>query len=128
MHLRQRVRPVGIESDRHQHDIWLEAAQGRREYLLGYRAVRLVAAPAGQWNVNGRTGPVILSNVLDASSARVKRVLMRRVIEYVRATEEDVLGAIAVVDVDVQHRHTLCPAFVNCPISSDCHVIEETES
>src|SRR5438309_968232 len=101
-HVPERVRGVGVEAGRDEHELWLESLDGRLDdaredvEILGVPAARL------QRHVEGRLGLVV-----GAAATWIEGPLVERDEEDAVVVAKDRVRPVAVMDVEVDDRHAL---------------------
>ncbi len=103
----QQLRPMGFE---------------RGQPVLADGRPKLIAAAAG-----GERDVDHVRTELFHARIRIQRMLERRDHQHARIVGEDLLGAVAVVDVEVDHRHALEGVRGERVRHADGDVVEETE-
>ena len=124
-HPRQRVAVVPVEARRQQDHVGREAAQRRHHHLLEAQPVGVVAAALRQRDVDLAAPGQALAGDAGLAGARVEGRLMGADEEHVRVRQEDVLRAVAVVDVVVDDGHPR-PLLAGGG-GGDGHVVEQAE-
>ena len=92
---------VGVEAGGHDHEIRLELAEHRDHHAGEHRLIVLVDGADLDRQVDREPSPRVAADLFSGAGARVIRILVHRHVEHVRIGLEDVLRAVAVVDVVV---------------------------
>ena len=82
-------------------------ARDRRHHVLDEGEELLAAGPGRHRQVDRVALPLPVARVLGRPGARIERPLVDAGVEHVAVGGEDRLGAVAVVDVPVEHQHPL---------------------
>ena len=97
----QRIVAMGIEAGRDQDELRPEGQRLRSEFLIK-RANQFVIARAGrQRHVQGEAGPCTPPHLIARAGSGIAGVLVRAEVQDGRVVVEDVLGAVAVVDIPI---------------------------
>ena len=119
----ERVVGVRVEAGRDEQQVGLEAdAPPARPISSNARRYSSSPEPAGSGTLTRRLVPLVRP-----ARARIERPLVDRHVEDGRVVAEDVLRAVAVVDVPVDDRHALEPELGLRRARRDRDVVEEAE-
>src|SRR5258708_6947913 len=126
-HAAQRIGLPGVEAGREEEDVGSEAPQGGEDPALDRFGVAVVAGAGGQWHVDGEALAGPSPGFARGAGAGVKGELVGAGVEDVGSCLEDVLRAVAVVDVEVEDRHPRGAAAAQV-LGGDRGVVEEAEA
>ena len=102
-----------------------EGIERRQDHASCHRLAELRAAVAG---AQRRVEDVARPRLLHRAGAGIERHLVGRAIEQIGIGPEDVLRAVAVVHVEVDHRHALGTMGGACVVGGDRGLVEEAEA
>ncbi len=103
LHLRQRILDVRVVAHRQDREVRGEGRQDRHDHPRQHVGVVVVAGAGLDGHVDGASPAGAEADLGHRAGARVARVLVGRDVEDGLVVLEDLLGAVAVVDVDVDH-------------------------
>mmetsp|Transcript_6962 Transcript_6962/g.29423 ORF Transcript_6962/g.29423 Transcript_6962/m.29423 type:complete len:668 (+) Transcript_6962:319-2322(+) len=112
---------VGVKAGRHEDHLGLETLQSRQPHGLDHLA-HLAAAGVGRDRHIDHIGALG-----HRAAVGVERILEQADHQHPVVAGDDVLGAIAVVDIEVHDGHALQAAHVQRMPCRDCHVVEEAK-
>jgi len=120
----QGIVDVGVEARRDHDEIGREGLERRQDLARHRVAERLAARAGGERRVDDVADPGLLAG----AGARVVRPLMGRGVKQAGVALEHVLGAVAVMDVEVDHRDPLKPMDGAGVKRADGDVVEQAEA
>jgi propanol-preferring alcohol dehydrogenase len=119
---------VRIEACRHEHQLGRVGAGGGQHHAVEQRQPQLLAC-AGR---HGQVDVVALARpraaVVQAAAAGIQRALVQAHEQHVAARTEDLCGAVAVVDVPVDHEHAADAVLGDRRGGADGDVVEQAEA
>ncbi len=104
-HATEEIALPGVEAGGENQPFWSEAGEGRQNLLFEGGAVGVVVRAGGERHVHSGSQAWADSPLGGRPRARVEGELVGADVEDVRRGLEQMLGAVAVVDVEVQDRH-----------------------
>ena len=119
---------MGVEAGRHQHQIGVEDARGGQHDVLDEAAEEVLASAGGHRQVDRVALPRSRAGVRQRPGARIERVLVEAHEEHLRRLVEDRVGAVAVMDVPVEHQHPLGAERVERMSRGDRHGGQQAEA
>ena len=119
----QRIVLMGIEAGRNDHQVRAELGQGRQHMLGKGMAERLAIGQRRQRYVQDIVEPALVGR----PGAGIERRLMGRGVEHVMVVPEDILRAIAVMHVEIDHDDALQPVHGAGVIGPDSRAVEQAE-
>jgi len=120
----QRIAMVGIEAGRDQQEIRLEGLDGGEDALDIGGTHGAGAAAGGQGGVDD----IADADEIRIAGARIERHLVARGIEHRAVVLENVLGAIAVMDVEIDDGDAACAKLALCFTGDDRDRVDEAEA
>lgn len=117
---------VGVEASAHEQQIRIEFGKQRREHVVDGGEVGVVVAAGRERHVRGRPLAVALTCFADLAGPWVEPPFVNRAVEHVVAVVEDVLDAVAVVDVPVDDGDAVGGS-IECRLGGDGGVVEEAK-
>src|SRR5581483_7864742 len=102
-------------------------AQDRREYRIKDAQVFFVAKRRGHRHVDREACPFAHAYLVERPGARIEGKLMGREIEDRSRIVENVLDAVAVMDVPIDHGHAPKTASLEEPACRDRDVVEQAK-
>jgi hypothetical protein len=106
----------------------VEAVQSRQDVLAEDLCVARVTGSRGQRNVEGRPRACAAPALTGRPGSREQGVLVCADIEHVTALFEQVLGAVSVVDVEIDDRDASESGLADQVLGSDRHIVEVAEA
>jgi hypothetical protein len=101
----ERVGAVRVESARHEHPAGRMPFRQRRDDLVERAQVEIAGRARGKGDVARGASSVAVPDLVDASRPRVQRPLVERDVRHAGVGVEDLLRAVAVVRVVVDHEN-----------------------
>ncbi len=122
------IAPVGVVAGRDEDHLGAEPQHAGREDAPKGRAEGVVAGAGGEGKVDRGAAPAPVARLVRCAGAGVERVLVRADEEHVRVLVEDLLGAVAVVHVDVEDDEAFGAERGPGPANGQSHVGEQAEA
>jgi hypothetical protein len=110
-----------VEPGRHKDHLRLESLDGRHP-VFRYRRPEFCTSRAG---IKGNIDPV--RRVFEHWRKRIKRVLERRAKQDSFILAKDLLGAIPLVDIEVDNGHALEVVLMQCMSGTDSNIVVEAK-
>ena len=117
-----------VVARREEDNLRFETSCQRGEDLLKGIQVALIAYVRWEGHVHGRAVAALGAHLGGGPRARIVGELVRAEEEHTRIVIEDVLGAVAVVHVEVHDQHALNTMLLLCPARGDRHIGKYTEA
>ena len=118
---------IAIEAGGDEDEVGGELSTDRQHHLGEGTHVLAIAEPGRERQVERPPGSGTLAYLLGGAGARIERVLMGRDVEHVRIALEEMLRAVAVMQVPVDDHHAPEAAAPE-PRGGDGDVVEEAEA
>jgi hypothetical protein len=126
--LSKRIAAMGVETRREEDKLGLKVSQSRGQGFLKVVEEIAVGTAGGDGNIQRQTLSRAESAFTGGTGAGIMRILVDAKKEHRFVGLKGVLGTIAVVDVPIDDRHALNPAFGAQIMRGDRHIIKKTKA